>query len=122
LVVSDFVHEEAAQGDSGASRRRLVAIQALLSIDVGDPGVEELAQALTQRGALPASARFDALHIAAAACNGVEFLVTWNYKHLANPEQLGFVEQVCAESGYQAPRIVTPDQMLGANERDENVD
>lgn len=73
-------------------------------------------------GSLAASARFDALHIAAAACNGVEFLATWNYKHLANPEQLGFVEQVCAESGYHASRIVTPDQMLGASEGDENVD
>ena len=123
LVVSDFVHEEAAEGDPDAARRRLDAIGELTSVDVGDTEVENLAQALTQRGALPASARFDALHIAAAACNGVEFLATWNYQHLANPAQLGYVEKVCAELGYRAPRIVTPDQLAGANEgENENAD
>ena len=122
LVVSDFVLEEAAQGDPDAARRRLDAIEELISVDVDDPALEKLAKALTERRALPVSARFDALHIAAAACNGVEFLVTWNYKHLANPEQLEFVEQVCAESGYRAPRIVTPDQLAGAAQGDANVD
>lgn len=118
FVISDFVLEEAGAGDPSAAKLRLDALAELLSVDIESVDIETLANALIVGGALPMGARFDALHIAAAACNGIEFLVTWNYKHLANPEKLAFVEQVCARLGYQAPRIVTPDQMLGAMESD----
>lgn len=121
LVVSDFVHEEARGGNPEAAQRRLDAINGLLNVDTDDPEIENLAKALTDRKALPETARFDALHIAAAACNGVEFLITWNYRHLANPVQLDFVEQVCADAGYQAPRIVTPDQLFLYDEGDADV-
>ena len=118
LVISDFVLQEAAAGDPQAAQLRLGAVADLLSVDIDNADIETLANALIAGGALPVSARFDALHIAAAACNGVEFLITWNYNHLANPGKLAFVEQVCDNLGYQSPRIVTPDQMLGAEEFD----
>ena len=121
LVVSDFVIEEARSGNPDAAERRLAAIKDLPSVDTDDPAVESLAKALTDRKALPATARFDALHIAVAACNGVEFLITWNYKHLANPVQMDIVERVCADAGYPSPRIVTPDQLTVDNEGDANV-
>ncbi len=122
LVISDFVLQEAGSGDPMAAHRRLEVIRELPSIDISLPGVESLTSALIQQKALPPTARFDALHIAASACNGVQFLVTWNYKHLANPMQLDFVEQVCAQAGYQAPRIVTPDQLLSENLGEANVE
>ncbi len=122
LVVSDFVIEEARSGDVQAAQRRLDAIKDLASVDTDQPDVEILAKALTERKALPAAARFDALHIAAAACNGIPFLMTWNYKHLANPVQLDFVEQVCIDCGYRAPRIVTPDQFNLQSQGDNHVD
>lgn len=112
LVVSDFVIEEAGKGDAIAAQRRLDMVSTLSSIDVDMPAIEGLANRLIDQNALPPGARFDALHIAASACNGVEFLVTWNYKHLANPMQLDFIETICAQAGYKAPRIVTPDQLL----------
>lgn len=115
------MHEEARAGNPVAAQRRLEAIKDLSNVDIDDPAIESLAKALTDRKALPAIARFDALHIAAAACNGVEFLITWNYKHLANPVQLDFVEQVCADAGYQSPRIVTPDQLTSYDEGDAYV-
>ena len=120
LVVSEFVFEEARCGDAQAAQRRLDAIKDLASVDTQNLDVEMLAKALTDRKALPATARFDALHIAAAACNGVEFLMTWNYKHLANPVQLDFVDQVCMDAGYQSPRIVTPDQFNLNSPGDDN--
>jgi hypothetical protein len=122
LVASEFVVQEASSGDAAAAQRRLEWIQAVPNMDVSMPEVESLAKALIDRKALPSTARFDALHIAAAACNGVEFLVTWNYKHLANPLQLDFVEQICAHAGFQAPRIVTPDQLLSDSQGDKHVE
>ena len=116
FVISDFVLEEAGADDPSAANLRLAALSDLPSVDIESADIEALADALIAGDALPTGARFDALHIAAAACNGIEFLITWNYKHLANPEKLAFVEQVCGALGCQTPRIVTPDQMLGAME------
>ena len=116
FVISDFVLEEAGAGDTSAAKLRLAALAELPNVDIESADIEKLADALLADGALPIGARFDALHIAAAACNGIDFLITWNYKHLANPEKLAFVEDVCDRLGYRAPRIVTPDQMLGAME------
>jgi hypothetical protein len=61
---------------------------------------------------LPDIARYDALHIATAAVNGIKYLVIWNYAHLANPDKLDMVEAACRGLGYEPPRIVTPDQLL----------
>jgi hypothetical protein len=122
LVISDFIEQEASAGDPDAARLRLDSIANLTAIASDDLVIEELAQALITAGALPSVARYDALHVATAAFSGIEFLVTWNYAHLANSENLDLVEAVCRKSGFEPPRIVTPDQLSIENEGAENVD
>jgi predicted nucleic acid-binding protein len=122
LVISDFVEQEAAGGDPDAASLRLASIADLTSVPTDDPVIEELAKALIAAGALPAVARYDALHVAAAASSGIQYLVTWNYAHLANPQNLDLVEAVCRQAGFEPPRIVTPDQLSIQNEGAENVD
>jgi predicted nucleic acid-binding protein len=112
LVISDFVEQEAGSGDVAAAALRLAAIADLMSVDTEDPAVEQLAQALISASAMPNKARYDALHVAAAAVNGIKYLVTWNYTHLANPELLDLVEATCKAAGFTPPRIVTPDQLM----------
>ncbi len=108
LVISDFVLLEARLGDSSAAKARLDALRtATVVLDINDAEAGALADILLNRGALPAKARFDALHVAACAVSGVEFLASWNYKHLANAQRAVFVEQVCREAGYEPPRITT---------------
>ena len=53
----------------------------------------------------------DALHIATAATNGLDFLVSWNFKHITNANTIPLIERICEENGYQCPCICTP-QML----------
>lgn len=118
LVISDFVEQEASAGNPDAALVRLQSIANLASIATDDPAIEILARTLIEKDALPILAHFDALHIATAAVNGIKFLVTWNYAHLANPEKLDLVEAVCRDSGFEPPRIVTPDQLLITNEGD----
>lgn len=108
LVISDFVLQEARLGDAVAAKARLDALRAATAVlDIDDAQAGALADILLKRGALPAKARFDALHVAACACAGVEFLASWNYKHLANAQRAVFVEQVCRQAGYEPPRITT---------------
>jgi hypothetical protein len=77
--------------------------------------VELLAEVLCQQGALPNKARIDALHVAAAAVAGVDYLLTWNCTHIANAETLPRIEAVCRAQGFEPPRISTPMELLGVH-------
>ena len=78
--------------------------------------VGPLATALVQGTALPAKAMNDALHVAVAAVRGVDYLVTWNYRHLDNAETKPDIRNTCARHGYAAPEICTPGELMGGLE------
>ena len=76
---------------------------------------EVLAHALVEAGAVPRQAAGDAAHIAIAVTDGVDFLVTWNFRHIANATMRTRIEQVCRQMGYEPPVICTPNELLEAN-------
>jgi hypothetical protein len=76
------------------------------------PGVEDLADLLVKRHALPQKARVDAFHVAVSAINAIEYLLTWNCKHLANATMRTKIEQTCQDGGYRAPIICTPYELM----------
>ena len=80
LVVSDLVISEAGRGHPEAAQRRLSVVSNFPLLQVSQE-VQNLAQALVQEHALPQKAEADALHVALAAVNGVEYLLTWNCTH-----------------------------------------
>lgn len=55
----------------------------------------------------------DALHIAVAVVNGMDYLLTWNCTHLANATLRPRVEAACRDLGYEPPTICTPEELLG---------
>lgn len=85
LFVSELVLEEASAGDPEAAARRAAVLQGLPVIDV-TPLTEELAERILQSVGLPMRARADALHIALAASQGMDYLMTWNVTHIANAQ------------------------------------
>lgn len=115
LFVSQVVVEEAGQGDPEAARRRLAAIGDLPLLEVSGAAVD-LASALVVEGAVPAKAPLDALHIAVAAVHGMHYVLTWNFKHLANAAMRLAIEGVCARHGYGPPVICTPEELLGGGD------
>lgn len=72
LVVSEIVLREAAAGDSEAAERRRSILAGVDVIEIGEPA-RELAEELLRRRAVPAVAAEDALHIAIAVTNGVDY-------------------------------------------------
>jgi predicted nucleic acid-binding protein len=111
LFISQFVLDEASAGDELASSERTRALSNISLLDVL-PEAADLAEALLAKVALPAVAPLDALHIAVAAIHKMDFLVTWNCKHIANPAQRPIIESTIQVFGYEAPIICTPQELL----------
>jgi predicted nucleic acid-binding protein len=115
LFTSQLVFAEAAHGDPEAARRRSEALQNIPNLEVTDE-VVALAARLVAEGALPREAMDDAVHIAVAAVHGMDYLLTWNYRHLDNAERKPVVRSVCTLAGYQCPEICTPQELMGEEE------
>lgn len=111
LYISQLVTREAGAGDKNAAQQRL-ALLADLPLLALDEMAFQLAERLIQAGALPTSSKEDALHIAIAATNGIDYLVTWNFKHIANAVMRAKVEYLCREADYEPPTICTPQELL----------
>lgn len=114
LFYSDAVRAEAAMGDSHAAAVRLEVLTALLLLEIPAQALE-LANALVEATALPAKARVDALHIAVAACERIDFVLTWNFKHIANAQLVGKVRQVCELHGLLCPVLCSPLELIEVN-------
>ena len=61
----------------------------------------------------------DALHIAVAAVNGMDYLLTWNCKHIANVALRLRIEAVCRAAGYEPPLICTPEELPMGSSNDD---
>ncbi len=109
LFISQMVLDEAEAGDEDAAARRLDMLAPLPLLDFPEEGAD-LAQAL--RVDLPESAAADALHIAIAVINGMDYLLTWNCTHIANAALRSRIAAVCRRRGFEAPIICTPEELM----------
>ena len=107
FVVSRIVHAEIQRGDPIAARQRLEAVS-LLRILETFPEVDLLAQKLLDAGAVPRNSLTDAQHIAIATVHNIEYLVSWNHKHIVNENKREHINQVCQVAGFQPITICTP--------------
>lgn len=112
LYTSEIVVIEASAGDPAAAAERLKTLQPLPFLRLTNAALI-LADALISGAALPIVAHRDAQHIAIAAMNGLDFLLTWNCRHLANAVLRNRIEMVCESAGYRAPIICTPEELKG---------
>ena len=71
-----------------------------------------LAQALVSDGVVPERAAADALHIAVATVQGMDYLLTWNLKPLANAIICTAITDACRQRGYEPPVICTPEELM----------
>lgn len=107
LYVSQFVIDEASAGDRSAAAKRLAALQEATLLNT-TPDAVSLARELVRVGDLPATALVDAFHIAVAAVHGMDYLLSWNCKHIANATLRGRIEATCRSHGAEPPTICTP--------------
>jgi len=73
-------------------------------------------EALIQAGAVPKKAIGDSLHIALSAVHGLDYLLTWNYRHIDNAETKPIIRSICLTNRYGYPEICTPQELMGVYE------
>lgn len=111
LYVSQFVLDEAGAGDAEAAERRLAALADIPVLDL-TLEVRLVAGEILRLGGMPAKAYVDAVHVAVAAAHGIDYLLTWNCAHIANPMLRGKIEAICRATGFEPPVISTPVEFM----------
>jgi len=112
VVISQFVLDEAEQGDPEAAKERMQALEPFKLIEVTDKALEIAQSIMELKSFIPEKAATDAAHIGMAAAHGIHFLLTWNCKHLANAEMSDRVAEVCDRHDCVCPVICTPEELL----------
>jgi predicted nucleic acid-binding protein len=115
LYISQLVVAEAERGDPDAAQRRLDTIHEFKELEI-DEKVIRLTNTLLESGIFSIKAAADAGHIAVAARHGMDYLLTWNCRHIANAEIIRSLSNVISQAGYYVPVICTPLELLGADD------
>jgi len=110
--VSVLVVQEAEAGDPEAAAARVNAIAGLPALQI-DEATESLAQSLIVDGPIPREKPEDALHIALAARNGMDYLLTWNFTHIHNAQMELSIRRIIEQYGCQCPIFCSPDELIG---------
>jgi hypothetical protein len=110
--ISQVVLDEASVGDSTEVEKRQAVMNALPVLEISEDA-ETLTQAILSSGLIPPRAVGDAAHIAVATVHQMDFLLTWNCKHLANAQIARRISLVCEGLSWQMPVICTPEALMG---------
>lgn len=117
LFSSELVLAEARAGDTNAAGRRLAVLDAIPLLAVTGEA-KALADRLMADGGIPPHAEMDALHIAVASVHGMDYLLTWNCRHIDNASTKPVIRSSCAVAGYACPEICTPLELLSEENED----
>jgi len=98
-----------------AASARAQAIAGLPVLQL-DQAAEGLAESLIANGPIPREKPEDALHIALAARNGMDYLLTWSFAHIHNAQMELSIRRVVEHCGYQCPVFCSPDELMGDQE------
>jgi len=111
--ISQIVVDEISRGDSDAAERRLAAVAEFRLLQV-TADVVSLADEYFAALDIPAKARSDSLHLVLATCHGMDYLVSWNCKHISSGRVRNIVAAVNEQRGYETPIICTPEELMEA--------
>ena len=110
VYISALVEEEISSGDPFAAQQRLEAINAIPSLDISTEA-QQIAEYLISSRAVPKNGPEDALHIGIAAANGIDFLLTWNFKHINNAQTKARIEEIIEQHDLACPVLCSPEEL-----------
>ena len=87
-------------------------LQNLPLLDINED-VQKLVEIFLTRQVIPTKVREDAVHISIAIVYGIDYLLTWNCKHIANVEIQKMITKISSEMGYEMPIFCTPEVLMG---------
>ena len=96
---------------------RLALLDSVPLLTMTDEAIS-LAGTLVATGIVPQKAASDSLHIAVASVHGIDYLVTWNFKHIANPFLRDRLRAVVTDAGFEMPVMCSPEELLQNDDDD----
>ncbi|QSV54897.1 MAG: type II toxin-antitoxin system VapC family toxin [Dolichospermum sp. UKL201] len=111
LYISQAVLDEVAAGNIEIANKRLELLENFELLSINET-VINLAEQFINKSNLPSKAATDAIHIALATIHGIDYLLTWNCKHIANAQIQKKLAQVSLDFGYEMPTICTPYELM----------
>ena len=112
IVCSQTVIDECGRGDALMAERRLAVLDTVPLLDLSEE-VITIAEDLVSRQIIPPKAADDAVHIAVASVHEIDYLLTWNCKHIANPHNWRRISDCLSTHGWRASVICTPEDLIG---------
>jgi hypothetical protein len=112
LYTSQVVVAEAERGDAEAARARLAVLTTLRNLSATAES-EAMVPILLRETRLPPDALLDMSHVSIATVHGMQYLLTWNCRHIANARIVRIVERICRNLGYEPPVLCTPEELMG---------
>jgi len=119
LVTSQYVIDEASAGDPTLAAERLESLDGILLLPL-DPAIAQIADEIMNRAILPPNARTDALHIAIVAHHRIQYLLTWNCRHIANATILPRIHKLLNDLSIPIPIICTPEEMVNDDSKTDD--
>ncbi len=117
--MSQYVIDEVSAGDPALAADRMQTLDGIAVLPP-DPEIPRIANEIMSRAILPLKAQVDALHIACVAHHRIQYLLTWNCKHIANAKILPRIHDVLNDFGIPLPIICTPEELLGDDTETES--
>jgi hypothetical protein len=111
LFISQMVLKEARRGDPESATARLARLAGIPLLSDLREAAELATRLLTDR-IVPDVAADDATHIALAAAHGMDYLLTWNCRHINNHRIRTRIVQACEAAGLVCPDICTPTELM----------
>jgi hypothetical protein len=112
VFTSQFVFREASAGDRLMAQKRLALLTEIPVLSINESALS-LASDLVHRKIVPQVYAEDASHIAIATVHGMDYLLTWNCKHIANAQIQRSIRAIARDAGYEPPIICTPEELMG---------
>ena len=110
VYVSPVVEREVSAGDQVMAKKRLELILDIPALRVTIIA-QQLVDGLLKAKLLPAGCLDDALHIGVAAARGMDYLLTWNFKHINNAETKHGILLYIQDAGYTCPILCSPEEL-----------
>ncbi len=121
FIVSESVVNEIKQGDVIEAQKRLKTVEYLTTLETSQ-AIDKLAQLLIDSGAVPPKSRSDAQHISIATVHNLDYLISWNFKHIVNELKQQHIYRVCRSAGYTPVNLCTPLDLIEEIQMKEKLD
>jgi len=112
VVISRAVIDELSHPDFPHSQEALALVAGIQAVPIVEE-VRQIVRSYIQNRIMPANPVGDALHLALASHHKCDYLLTWNCRHIANPNKFRQIRMCNISMGLYVPFLVTPNQLIG---------